>query len=189
VWRSNIQEAESIDVLRPARQLEDPQVLAPALIVTALIDLKRGRRGSAISLVSQFEEATRTTAWVRGLRVLDAIRICQALGISDLAETLLRGLTADSPRMRATRTAAQAYLAEFSGALEEAVVHFQDAAVRWGEFGYPLEEAFALLGSSRCLAQLKREEESSHKLKDARSILEELSVDDPALLEGEFSRP
>jgi class 3 adenylate cyclase/tetratricopeptide (TPR) repeat protein len=189
LWRSQLQEAKSMDVLAPARKMKEPQVLAPALVVSALIDFKSGRSESAISFLEQFEEITRTTPWIRGLRVLDALRISLTLGASDLAETLVSGLNSLSARSSATRTAAHAYFAESSGSFEEALLNFQGAADQWAEFGYPLEQGMALLGAARCLLRLGRDQESSLKLQTARPLFESLQIDHRNLLDWGLSGP
>ncbi|MDP9222537.1 MAG: hypothetical protein M3P18_01525, partial [Actinomycetota bacterium] len=188
VWRGQYQEAESLDVLTPAKKMAEPQVLGPALVVAALIEFRRGRTDPAISLLEQFEEVTRTTPWLRALQVLDAVRVCLTAGALDLAQNLLGGFGSQSQRDRVTRLAAHAYYAESSGAFEEALFLFQEAANQWGEFGYPLEEALALRGAARSLERLGRDEESSLKFLAARSLLERLQVDHQELSNAEFSK-
>jgi tetratricopeptide (TPR) repeat protein len=187
LWRGRYQEAESMDVLTHAKKMAEPQVLGPALVVAALIEFRRGRKDSAISLLEQFEEVTRTTPWLRALQVLDGVRVCLAVGALDLAQSLLGGFGSQSQRDRVTRLAAHALYAESSGAFEEALVGFQEAANQWGKFGYPLEEALALRGAARSLARLGRDEESSLRFLAARSLLESLQIDHHDLSDAEFS--
>jgi class 3 adenylate cyclase/tetratricopeptide (TPR) repeat protein len=188
MWRGQIKEAEAMDVLTAAKKMAEPQILAPALVVNALIDFRGGRMDSAISFLEQFEDVTRTTPWLRAVQVLDGIRVCLSLGALDLAESLLGGFGSQSQRDRVTRSAARAYFAETAGAFQEALVNFQEAANRWAQFGYPLEEALARRGAGRSLRELGRDEESSLEFLAARSLLERLHVDDQDLSNAELSK-
>ena len=80
------------------------------------------------------------------------------------------------PREQHAVVTAQAIAAESGGRLEEAVTLHTDAAQRWAEFGFMLEEGQALLGASRCLLQFRKTAEASLSLRQARKIFVHLGA-------------
>jgi hypothetical protein len=76
-------------------------------------------------------------------------------------------------------------LAEGVGELDEAYRLYDQAAERWKEFGYVLEQGQTLLGRARCLIALGRTAEATQPLSEARSIFAGLGA---APLEAEAER-
>jgi tetratricopeptide (TPR) repeat protein len=58
----------------------------------------------------------------------------------------------------------------FQGKLEEARDLYQQAAQRWADYGFVLEEGQAHLGLARCLIALGDNERASEPLQKAREI-------------------
>jgi hypothetical protein len=99
-----------------------------------------------------------------------------------IAEQLLAGVQPCMPLMEHVLATGRALLAEWEGERLSAAVGFEDAAVRWRDFGVPYEEAQALLGQGRCLVALGRAQEAATPLVAARDIFTRLGAK-PALTE------
>ena len=67
-------------------------------------------------------------------------------------------------------TAGRAVLAEARGDLHAALDLFAEAAAGWHEFGYPAEEAHALLGLGRRQLAVGRPEDAVMSVRSARRI-------------------
>ena len=67
-------------------------------------------------------------------------------------------------------------MAEAQERFEEALTLYQEAAERWTEFGFVLEQGQALLGAGRCLLALDRPDEAVPWLQSAREIFEALGA-------------
>jgi hypothetical protein len=77
---------------------------------------------------------------------------------------------------------ARAVLAEADGDPEAALLLFEEAARRWGEYGFVFGRGLALLGSARCLLALGRRTEATPVLHQARDIFAAVEAA-PALAE------
>ena len=77
------------NVLERARKIEDPQVLGPALIASALVAEATGDPSSAVSAVEEYRHVTRNRPYFRAQNLTDAARIACAAGDIALAEGLL----------------------------------------------------------------------------------------------------
>ena len=73
-------------------------------------------------------------------------------------------------------------LAEADGDPKAALLLFEEAAKRWGEYGFVFGRGLALLGSARCLLALGRGTEATPVLHQARDIFAALDAA-PALAE------
>jgi class 3 adenylate cyclase/tetratricopeptide (TPR) repeat protein len=110
------------------------------------------------------------------------VRTGVQIGQPALAERLAALLEPRSPAAEHALVTANASLAEARGDLQAAADGYADAADRWGGFGVPAEQAFALLGQGRCLLGLARPLEAAPVLQHARDIFERLQAA-PALTE------
>jgi len=150
---SVIEAAEHVYAFLPqARESGDPQLLVPGLIVAALVASARGNTGEAIGHVSELELITKGTPplW-RALCLVWPVRLAVAAGELRLAAAFLEGTERGSACwQRCARPAAAAALAEARGSVDEAVSLYAEAAERWGEYGFVIERAYALLGIGRC---------------------------------------
>jgi class 3 adenylate cyclase/tetratricopeptide (TPR) repeat protein len=164
------------EFLPRARQSRDPQVLIPALATSALIDERRGDLSSAIAAIEEFEEATRDRAMWRAKHLQEVFRVCAATGANALAESLLTGIEVTAARHRHAVHTAQAVLAEAQGQTEPALVLYEEAAERWAEYGFVLEQGQALLGAGRCLLTLQSPDGAARSLQKAKEIFESLGA-------------
>jgi class 3 adenylate cyclase len=164
------------DFLPRARRNRDPQVLIPALAVSALIDSERGDVSGAIALIEELEQSTRGRPLRRAQHLPDALRVCAANGATDLAELLLTDTEVWTTRQLHCVHAARAVLAEIQGQFKEALVLHEEAAERWVEYGSLLEQGQALLGVGRCLIVLRQPERAETSVRKAREIFQTLQA-------------
>ncbi len=179
VLRGNVAGARSrIDrALAPAREVDDAQVLAPALVCAALVERAEGNDQTAIELLEEFEARTSDRASIyRALWIADVARTCAATGAVALANRLLTDLEVVAPRHVYGVTTARAVIAESEQRLDEALAGYSEVAQRWGDFGNVVEEGYARLGLGRCLRQRNRPGEANASLTAARAIFQALEA-------------
>ena len=85
---------QHVEALLPrARESGDPQVLAPGLMVAALLAWRAGDERTAIGLITEIEEKTRTAplGWRSSICLTWPTRIAIALGRQDLSDVFLAG--------------------------------------------------------------------------------------------------
>jgi class 3 adenylate cyclase/tetratricopeptide (TPR) repeat protein len=173
LWRGRVSEAASLEeeFLARARDIADPQILAPALAVGAVTEQRRGNLLVAVGLIRDLEEDTRESPpRFLAQHVADAARVAVLAGEIDLARRLIEGSAAATTRDRLSVLTARAVVAEAERKLEEAETLYREVATRWGEFGHPLEKGLALLGAGRCLRDLTDMPDAETALKEARDI-------------------
>ncbi|MBA3716730.1 MAG: AAA family ATPase [Actinobacteria bacterium] len=163
------------ELLARAREIGDPQVLAPALVTAALIRQAHGELDAALELATALEEAT-PSAQFRTTYLSEAVRVCVAAGASEQAASLVAGTEMSTPRSRHAVLTARAVIAEAAGRFDEALQLYGDATRGWAEFGCVLEQGQTLLGRARCLVALGRRDEAREPLTEARSIFARLGA-------------
>jgi class 3 adenylate cyclase/tetratricopeptide (TPR) repeat protein len=175
--RGRVEEAASLsdEFLARARKIGDPQILAPALVVAALIRHAKGDDAAALSLIKEFCTVVPTSIY-RSEQLHEAVRLCVVTGALNLAESLVEESEPALVRLRHGRLTARATLAEAHGKLEEAAELYADAERRWAEYGFALGRAQALLGAGRCLLALGRREEAEATLADSREVFDALGA-------------
>jgi tetratricopeptide (TPR) repeat protein len=176
--RGQVAQAASLreEFLPRARDSADPQVVVPALAVSALIDKTSGDLSAAAVLVEEYGNVTRGRPVWRAQHLLDVIRTCAAAGALGVAENLLAGTPATATRQEHVVHTARALLAEARGDFEESVDLYREAAERWAEFGFILEHAQALLGAGRCLAAVQDWERANASLQEAHETFVRLQA-------------
>jgi class 3 adenylate cyclase/tetratricopeptide (TPR) repeat protein len=169
--RGRLDEAKQLkdEFLPRAREIEDPQILLPALATGAQIDLAVGDGAAALRLLEEFEHVTRDPH-SRTLYVHLVARVCNRLQAADLGRRLLEDCSPIATRHRCCLLTAEANLTEAEGGLEQALELYAAAAERWAEFGHVVEQGQALLGAARCLLSLGRPTEAAAKLREAREV-------------------
>jgi tetratricopeptide (TPR) repeat protein len=175
--RGQTAEAESLmsDFLPRARAIQDPQVLAPALVIAALIEEARAESAAAVSLIEEFEESTREEARFRNINLPDALRVAIWAGALDVAERLFEGARGGAARDRLAVLTGRAVLAEVRGELAGAADLFAEAAAAWEEYGHALEHGRSLLGLGRCRLALGQAE-ANNILSAAREVFARLGA-------------
>jgi len=180
VWRGDV--AGAVDqqplYLPALREIEDLQLLAPALAITARIEVTRGDLGEATELIRELAAVTEGRAPLyRAMWAPEATRILVASGhIDEATEFVLSAESAPGRRNVNMVAAAEAILAEARGEIEDAAAQYDTVAAVWEEFGHRLEEALALYGAGRCLATLGRGDEALNRFRRAQEILTELGA-------------
>jgi class 3 adenylate cyclase/tetratricopeptide (TPR) repeat protein len=149
------------DFLPRARAIEDPQVLAPALVIAARIEEARAEPVAALSLIEEFEKSTRNDARFRNINLPDALRVATRAGALDVAERLFEGARGTAARDRLAVLTGRAVLAEAHSELEDAADRFAEAAPAWGDYGHALEHGQSLLGLGRCRLALGQADANS----------------------------
>jgi hypothetical protein len=134
--------AVAASVLEHARKIEDPQVLGPALIASALSEQARGNLSAAVRHVEEYRHVTRNRPFFRAQNLTDAVRIACARGDIDLAEGLLDNVVTAAERDRLSELTARATIAAARG--DNARAAFNEAAGGWKRLECVLEEALAL---------------------------------------------
>jgi class 3 adenylate cyclase len=157
IRRGAIDEGATVaaNVLAHARLIEDPQVLGPALVASALVAEATGNSSSAVSDVEEYRHVTRNRPYFRAQNLTDAARVACAAGDIALAEGLLDNVVTAAERDRLSALTVRAMISEDRGA-------YTEAAAGWKALGCVFEHALALRGAG---------EET-----EAASILAELGV-------------
>jgi tetratricopeptide (TPR) repeat protein len=165
VRRGNLVEADAIAerALSHSRVVEDPQVLGPALVVSALVEEAKGNTGAALRHVEEFREVTRDRPFFRAQNLTDAVRVACSAGDVDLAASLLDNVVTAAEWDRLAAHTARATIADAGG--EAATELYAEAAEGWERLGCVFEQALALRGAG------------DHDV--ANATLEELGVPPP----------
>ncbi len=147
IRRGALQESATVaaKALAHARKIEDPQVLGPALVASALVAEVAGNRSSAVSAVEEYRHVTRNRPYFRAQNLTDAARVACSAGDVALAEGLLDNVVTAAERDRLSALTVRATISEAKGA-------FAEAAAGWKALGCPLEHALALLGAGEAAA-------------------------------------
>ena len=127
------------DMLVLARRIEDPQVLGPALVTSALVAEAQGDTASALRSVEEYRHVTRNRPYFRAQNLTDAARIACAAGDITLAEGLLDNVVTAAERDRLSALTVRATI----GGAKDA---FTEAAAGWKALGCVFEQALALRG-------------------------------------------
>jgi len=173
VRRGNTAEAAVLveEFVPLARNARDGQVLVPALAVAAFVEQARGDLAAAVGFVEEIELATREISDFHRARFLEELAaICVEAGDLEVMRRLVDSIRMTSGRAGHSLVGARAVLAEADGDPEAALPLFEEAAKRWGEYGYVFGRGLALLGSARCLLALGRETDATPVLHEAREI-------------------
>jgi class 3 adenylate cyclase/tetratricopeptide (TPR) repeat protein len=158
-----------------AREIEDPQVLGPALAVAALVGWTRRDLDGVRARLEEWDTVTRGRPFFRAQNLTDVVRLACELGELDLAERLRARVVAVPERDRLADLAALAAVAEASGDVASALAAYDEAAEGWDRFGCAFEHGLALLGAARC-EQRSDGGRDSPRLQRAHEILTRLGA-------------
>ncbi len=177
VSRGRAREAADLvaEFLPRARAARDPQLLQPALITAAAVDLAMGKRPETAEEIIELGRGVLDPSFAAYSQP-QVTRVLVGGGHVEEAQAYFDAGDAQMVRLKHGGVAAAGILAEVRGELEEAERLHEDAAARWAEYGYPFEEAHSLLGRARCLIGLGRGTEAAEPLASAREILSRLGA-------------
>jgi hypothetical protein len=160
-----------------ARQIEDLQVLAPALVVAVIGHAAAGDTGAAVALAEEFDVATADgPTEYRELYLPEVVRALLGLGEPDLAARIVVDRPVHVRRTRLAVASSHAMLAEARGEPATAAEGFRTAAEGWGGWGGRFEHAHALVGLARSLEALGRADEAADPATRALVIFEAIGV-------------
>jgi class 3 adenylate cyclase/tetratricopeptide (TPR) repeat protein len=171
-FRGRIDEAAKLPAifLPKARELFDPQVVAPALSAGVVVANAQDDSEQVFALTEQLEQLTHDGPdWARLLQTLPVLRACIGHGRLDLGERLFDRPNPHGVRAQNVAIAGQAIIAEARGEIQSAAALYSDAAGRLREYEMPFEQAHALLGYWRCTG----DEES---LREAQVLFDRLGA-------------
>ena len=156
------------------READIPQAIVPSLTLAAGVAAAAGDSARAGELLAELEERSRGRARSRGIEAAEAARVAAVTGNTGPVERLLADPFPPLPRADAQRLSARAALAQASGALEEALGLYTDAAASWTRFGHVFENAHAHAGRGRCALALGADENGD--LIEARRLFTQLQA-------------
>jgi len=173
LWRGEVAAARPLvtQLLSQARDIDDLQILIPALTVAAFLERASGNPRLAVDLVDELNRVAHARGggqWYLGLHVAELVRTCMAGDQHALAEQLIDHAPTRTARHQHARLTAQAVLAEARGDLHEAARLYEQVAEAWARYGHVLEHGQGLLGAGRCLVRLNRPQ-AAPRLQDART--------------------
>ncbi|MGZ8631699.1 MAG: ATP-binding protein [Actinomycetota bacterium] len=167
--------------LPTARQIEDLQVLAPALMAATVAHAAAGDVDGARSLAAAFDEATGSgPTEYRELYLPEVVRVLVSAGAVEQAERLIGERAVHVLRTRLAVASSRALVAEARGDSGIAAEAFTEAAEGWGTWGGIFERAHALAGQARSLAALGRNGDAGAARREAERIFTRLGVQPPA---------
>ncbi len=179
VWRGEVAEAQALSekYLDRLREIEDLQLLVPALGISARIRLMQGDKTGAVELIDEFYSRTEDKlSLYRANGLAEVVRMLVAADQPDKAEMWMASSEAPGKQSELNRRAAAAILAESRGDIDSSSAEYVDAAEAWREFGNALEEGLAHDGASRCFKGLGRDRDSAEHAEQARVICERLGA-------------
>ncbi len=158
------------------RQIADPQLLVPALLIAASVERARGNLHVGADLVREFIALTADLPMYRLFDVPGAVRTLLDAGHREAAERMVEGQDPQTLRERCSFLTAQAILAETRGDAEAGLELYDEADGLWARQGYVLRGGETLLGAGRCLLALGRPEEATARLRGAREVFADLGA-------------
>jgi class 3 adenylate cyclase/tetratricopeptide (TPR) repeat protein len=171
LWRGEIAAQPLVrELLSQARDIDDLQILIPALAAAAAVEAA-GNPPLAAHLVEELSRVAQARGggqWYLGLYIAELVRTCVAADQHALAERLIDHAPTRTARHQHARLTAQAVLTETRGDLHEAAQLYEQVAERWTQYGHVLERGQGLLGAGRCLVRLNRPQ-AARTLQDART--------------------
>jgi tetratricopeptide (TPR) repeat protein len=173
LWRGETAAAQPLvqEILSQARDIDDLQILIPALVAAALVERARGDLRLALHPIQEINRVAHERGggqFYLGLYIADLVRTCMAAGQQILAVQLIEHAPTRAARHQHARLTAQAVLTEARGDLHKAAGLYEQVAERWTQYGHVLERGQGLLGAGRCLLRLNRPQ-AAPKLQDART--------------------
>jgi tetratricopeptide (TPR) repeat protein len=163
----------------------DPSgVIAGAFVAGAAARLAAGLHEQARALLAEIEQTAgfrETPYYARQLPAM--LRTALAAGDPALAKRLADALEPRYPLNEHALCAARAQLAEAAGEHADAATLYAEVARLWREFGNVPEQAHALLGQGRCLAELGKPDAEA-PLREARELFSSIGYK-PALAQTE----
>jgi hypothetical protein len=151
-WRGRLPEAVArFAGVLPRASRSVPQAMVPCLAGAIVLAHAQGDLQAAVAHAEVLEREQRNRdTLMMGVGHPDAVRACVAAGALDLAQSLVDGMKEPTPRAEHVAVSCRAILAEARGETDAALQLYREAAERWSEWPFVLEQALALTGVERC---------------------------------------
>ena len=177
LWRGEKDRSISTeDLMISAREIGDPQVLVPAVVVAASIAIIDGRTEEAAGYLRELDGNPRVgLGWYREHYLPDLVRLFVATDDIASAERLVREAEAFTERHRLSIATANALIAESKGALDDAAALYREVANGWASYGHLVETGHAALGEARCALRSGRPD-AEPQVARARAVFERLGA-------------
>ncbi|MGZ8601492.1 MAG: AAA family ATPase [Actinomycetota bacterium] len=160
-----------------ARQIEDLQVLGPALVVAVVAHAAAGDPQRSIALAEEFDTATGAgPTEYREFYLPEIVRALLTADRSDLAARIVGDRPVHVRRTRLAVASSQALLTEARGDAEAAAMSFRELVSGWEGWGGRFEQAHALAGWARSLGATGETEEAATAATKADAIFDQLGV-------------
>jgi class 3 adenylate cyclase/tetratricopeptide (TPR) repeat protein len=167
-------------LLDDARRLGLVEYLVPAIVCAAEVRRLSSDAAGARTLLVEFGERTAAEPRSRALFLPIVARGLAALGEpATIGRLIPAPEVVRTPRHRHGVVTALAIQAEAEGRIEEALVRYRDASLRWDVMGFTLEQGLTRLGQARCLIALGRVDDADRPLLEARLRFERLGASEP----------
>jgi tetratricopeptide (TPR) repeat protein len=184
LWRGRPRGSPTRDLMIRAREIGDPQVLVPAVVVAGLIAVDDDEPDLALTLVDELDQASDVgLGWYREHFLVELVRICARAGDLSAASRLIDAAETHTVRHHLSLGTARAVVAEGLSAFEEAAALYAGTIDGWRAHGFLVEEARASLGAGRCLARMGHPD-AEMRLRRAAEIFATLHAS-PTLQEAE----
>ncbi len=177
-YRGREEEARDLfgPVLQSAREIEDQQVLAPALSFAVTLAHDAGDGPSVLALAGEYESATADAPAFRSYFLADVAEALASAGHLDLLERLVLNSRPKGVLGEVQVARSRGLLELCRGNLDKAVEHFAAAVTLAEPAGRVLDGVLARIGEARAQADLGMDEESSLLLVDARRSAESMGA-------------
>ena len=157
-----------------ARQIGDLQVLAPALLVAALV---AEQPALARERLQDLHDTTHDgPSEYREVLLPEAVRRCLWAGDPELAAAMFEEMAMHEPRAEKAVATCLAALAEHRGDAEQAAKGYEELGRGWADHSMPFEQGHALAGLARCLRSLERDAVAKASGAEAARIFRELGI-------------
>jgi hypothetical protein len=168
--------------LPAAREIGEPHVLVPALVVAAIVDEAAADVPAALMHVREALAVLESgSSWDRCQHVQNVVRISLAGGDRASARRAVDGLEATGTLHRYGLVTAHAALAEHEDRWDEALAGYREAQGDWERYGFVLERGLAFLGEARTLVCTGRREQADGSFATAADLFRSLAAEPLAL--------
>jgi hypothetical protein len=145
LWRGEIAAAQSLvrELLSQARDIDDLQILIPALAAGALVERARSDLRLALHPLQEINRLAHERGggqFYLGLYVADLVRTCMAADQQTLAVQLIEHAPTQAARHQHARFTAQAVVTETRDDLNKAAQMYEQVAERWAQYGHTFEQ-------------------------------------------------
>jgi hypothetical protein len=160
------------------RRMSYAEFVAPALMVSLLVEDARGDQAAARAVADEFVATTQDQLGFRLQYLSPVLRVLLSTGMpSEQAEGLIPPPPHAEPIRHAySRLLCRAVVAETTGDQAVAAELYREAAERWGAYGFVLGRALSLLGLARNLAALDSGAEAAEPADEARVLFDSLGA-------------